>query len=488
MSADEKLDISDNHQLDAAAILRRICTIAACGGTGSGVLILVMFNAVARFTPEQEAFLLKVIFILTPVCIAASIPIYAMFCRPFLTYIKACETGEVTDEIRLKAFHWALSCPRRCVAFGYSFYPLCTFIVAVSLALAFDGFDWTQSSTLILCAVLMGFPCEMAMYIPFREALEGVTDKLATEIDDPEVRRAHAPFFSLTRKVTIALMAMSFISITVMASLAQMRAKYSIESLATDRLNTTLESMLVHYDSVEGGEALVQYANETYAHALSANIGFIPADSGQSMDLLMEAGFTETEVEIVRQSSESGSAESVITPNLFAWAQLPDKSGAIVIFSPRKEISDHVHNARGPIIIFAICIIAVTIMTTILFARDLRRTFGALRGQLRRVTQGELGRSNMFELEDELGDLSRDIDAMSGSLRSTVGKVMDTASKVDTAAHDISNVAQHINSVTTGQFQGIIHASDAVASVTAQVDGITSSVHDLTSSVEESTG
>ncbi len=488
MRANENQMTEESQELDAAAILRRVITIAAFGGTGSGILILIMFNAVARFTPAQEIYLLKLVFILTPVCILGSFPVYSIFCRPFLKYIESCKTGEVTDEIRLKALQWALSCPRRCVIFGYSFFPLTTLIVTVCLAMAFDGFDRTQSTTLILCAVLMGFPCEMAMYIPFREAVEGVTNKLATEIKDPEVRRAHAPFFSLTRKVSVALMAMSFISITVMASLAQMRAKYSIETLATERLSTTVEALVSQYASVEDGEALVRYGNETYAHALDATIVFIPRDLDQPVDGILAAGLTEAEIDIVRENFESGSAEAVITPNLFAWAQLPDDSGAMAIFSNRKKVSDHVHDARGPIILFAICIIFVTVMLTLLFARDMRRTFDALRAQVRRVSKGDLGRYNMFEVEDELGDLSRDIDEMSGSLRFTVGKVMDTASKVDTAAHDISNVAQHINSVTTGQFQGIVHASDAVASVTAQVDGITNSVQDLTCSVEESTG
>ena len=79
-----------------------------------------------------------------------------------------------------------------------------------------------------------------------------------------------------------------------------------------------------------------------------------------------------------------------------------------------------------------------------LLARDVgrrRRLCAGRRSAWRRAT---CGRGEVYESEDELGELSRSFEAMAGALRGTVRRVSQAADRVEATAGEMAGVSQAV--------------------------------------------
>ncbi len=474
-----------NEEIDGRAIRRRIIQLAAFGGTSSGFLVLGVFALGARLTPEQVPFILKVVVSLTVSGILVSIPVYARLLGPILEYLGARETDPRIDTLRHKAFTSVLSCPRYMVIFGYSYYPTCALILSGLCILRFEDFDRTMAGLMILCASGMGFPSEMALYVPFRRTLEPVRNKLAMEIQDATIRNEIAPFFSLPRKIAIAMISLAFIAVIVMSSLVQLRAKQTMEAVLLENHEKILQHVAQTYAETGDLVATLEFARQNYGRPLGIDFSLLDVDGREVLDAGASA-WLPSELEYVQGMPAGGSSIEISVPHVFAWTTLSERAGIVTASIPRDRVNARVHTARGLIVIFGGAICLISMITTWFFARDLKRAFSILQDHVQRVARGDLTRTGIFESEDELGRLGRAMDVMSASLRETVMRVTETVERVDQAAGDISSVAQDVSAVTTDQIQGISHAAEAMGSVTLRVDSIADSTRGLTTAVEES--
>jgi len=102
-------------------------------------------------------------------------------------------------------------------------------------------------------------------------------------------------------------------------------------------------------------------------------------------------------------------------------------------------------------------------------ARDLARGIAALRAEAERIALGDLTRSEIFESEDELGDLARDFDRMRQALRDTVRRVADAADRVDAASGQLAVVGGSVAEGAAEQERCIAQASESTASIRERV-------------------
>ena len=114
------------------------------------------------------------------------------------------------------------------------------------------------------------------------------------------------------------------------------------------------------------------------------------------------------------------------------------------------------------------------------------RATEALRGEAERLSSGDLRRGEVYESEDELGELSRSFEAMASSLRATVGRVSEAADRVEATAGEMAGVSEAVSSVTADQVRGIQQTTTSMEAINRQVRGIADSSQTLNVSVEES--
>ena len=122
-----------------------------------------------------------------------------------------------------------------------------------------------------------------------------------------------------------------------------------------------------------------------------------------------------------------------------------------------------------------------------LLAQDVSRATAVLRGEAERLASGDLRRGEVYECEDELGELARSFEAMASSLRATVGRVSEAADRVEATAGELAGVSEAVSSVTARPGAGDrSRRRRRWRRSTQQVRGIADSSQTLNASVEES--
>jgi methyl-accepting chemotaxis protein len=169
----------------------------------------------------------------------------------------------------------------------------------------------------------------------------------------------------------------------------------------------------------------------------------------------------------------------------FAWNSSRRGDRVLVTMLPRSGLA---HLTRPATEVFALLALSLAIACSAawIVARDLSRAIGALRLEAERIARGDLRRADVFESEDELGELSRAFDRMRRALRETIGRVAGAADRVDAAAGELSGIGASVADAAGQQERGLGQASESTHAIREQVAGITESAQALSSSVEES--
>jgi methyl-accepting chemotaxis protein len=187
----------------------------------------------------------------------------------------------------------------------------------------------------------------------------------------------------------------------------------------------------------------------------------------------------------VASGEESGDSTSLRGDHIFAWLALPDQR-ILLALSPAERLQ---LDQSALWIVFALLLVVSTGIAAALawlLAQDVSRATEALRGEAERLSSGDLRRGEVYESEDELGELSRSFEAMASSLRATVGRVSEAADRVEATAGEMAGVSAAVSSVTADQVKGIQQTTTSMEAINRQVRGIADSSQTLNVSVEES--
>ena len=186
-----------------------------------------------------------------------------------------------------------------------------------------------------------------------------------------------------------------------------------------------------------------------------------------------------------RAARRAATVRSLRGEHVFAWLALPDQR-ILLALSPAERLQ---LDQSALWIVFALLLLVSTGIAAALawlLAQDVSRATAALRGEAERLASGDLRRGEVYESEDELGELSRSFEAMASSLRATVGRVSEAADRVEATAGEMAGVSEAVSSVTADQVKGIQQTTTSMEAINQQVRGIADSSQTLNVSVEES--
>jgi methyl-accepting chemotaxis protein len=187
----------------------------------------------------------------------------------------------------------------------------------------------------------------------------------------------------------------------------------------------------------------------------------------------------------VARGAASGDSAGMRGAFVFSWRALPDKRILLALSPAERTQLDH----SALWTVFALLLLVSTTVAALLawmLAHEVSRATEALRAEAERMSSGDLRRGEVYESEDELGELSRSFEAMAGALRSTVRRVSQAADRVEATAAEMAGVSEAVSSVTADQVKGIQQTTTSMEAINQQVRGIADSSQTLNVSVEES--
>ena len=143
------------------------------------------------------------------------------------------------------------------------------------------------------------------------------------------------------------------------------------------------------------------------------------AGSASGIGAKLEREIAASIEQAVARGEASGDSARLRGAQVFSWRALPDRR-ILLALSPAERLQ---LDQSALWTVFALLLLVSTGIAALLgwlLAQDVSRATESLRGEAERLSLGDLRRGEVYESEDELGELSRSFEAMGSALRATV--------------------------------------------------------------------
>jgi methyl-accepting chemotaxis protein len=404
---------------------------------------------------------------------------------PVAACLDRLRAGDGRPEDLREGFAAVVSLPVRGQLVGWLWWSLGGLIVGVGMKLVFDTFTWLSAFIMVSAAVSGGFVMTVFHFHLVKRLVEPLREALAQQLSDPVERGALVRTTSLHRKLVFSITGVTVFTVLFAIFCAQIRSMRPVEAHAVRVQSRFLEDVARNFEFYEES-ALPTARAEARQFGIADDVVLLDAD----METVLEGDASLVlpgERELMRAAGEGRRDSTAFdSPHVLAWLPLPDDGRVLVAVSRWEPLMGEIWATR---LVFAVLVgVAALLALGVghLLASDVSRATQALRGEAERLAGGDLRRGRVFESEDELGELSRSFEAMSGSLRETVGRVSSAADRVEATAAEMAGVAASVSSVTADQVSGIRQTTSSMEAINGQVRGIADSAQALNVSVEES--
>jgi len=369
------------------------------------------------------------------------------------------------------AFGASLDVVRRGLLLSYGMWPLGALGVALTLKLLSAEVAWAYVVVLVWAGALGGAVSSPAVAYVFKREIEPLRAHLARAIEDPDRRGAAARPLSLVWKLQGTVLLTTVVPVIMMLSVVHRQVDLSLVDFVHEQQAAWLAR------AAEAGPGLALGA------PVSARDGawaLLDAASGAALAGRPEAVPVLDPVAFALDETGRGTTAD----HVYAWRRIDDGRGVLVAALPRSALGGQ---AAAPELLGLLALaIALACSAAWIVTRDLGRGIGALRAEADRIAGGDLSRADVYESEDELGELGRAFDRMRQALRETVGRVATAADRVERATAEMAAVGSAVAESAADQERAVVQARQSTDAVREQATGITDSAQELSASVEES--
>jgi methyl-accepting chemotaxis protein len=386
-------------------------------------------------------------------------------------------TEGTTREEDVAAFGASIDLVRQVLVNSYLLWPLGALAVALTMKILSAGVMWADVLALLAAGAMGGVVSSPTVAFLFKREVEPLRARLARLVEDPELRARAAKPLSLVWKLQGTVLVTTVVPVLVMLTVVQRQLGASLEEFVQVRQHAWL-------DTLAGAPGAAAAASESARRSGSVE-GWAVLD-GRSGDVLAgEATTLSAEQRSALARSDETRGQGSTASHLFSWRRL-EGNRLVVASLPREVVSGSWRRLAPEVLGLLVLALAVACSAAWIVSQDLGRGIRALRTEAERIAAGDLSRPEVFESEDELGDLGRAFDRMRQEIRDTVGRVAQAADRVDAAAIQMATVGSAVAGAAADQERAVAHARDSTDTVRAQAGDITSSAQELSASVEES--
>jgi len=369
------------------------------------------------------------------------------------------------------AFAAATGVTREVILNSFLLWPAGAAAVGLTLKVLTPAVTWSDVLALIVAGALGGAVSLPAVAFLFKRETEPLRRHLARRVIDPDERAAAVSRLPIGWKLQGTVLVTTVIPVVAMITLFHQQLGGSLAEFAHARQLEWLE---------RAGQGAAPDRRDLPISEAAGGWVLLDAASGEP---LASAGAV-PEAALPIGAAESGTGRAAGT--VYSWLRL-DGGGRILVATLAE--ASLAAPAAGALPVFAglfLLALVVACSAAWVVARDLGAGLGALRGEVDRIAAGDLSRPEVFESEDELGDLARAFDRMRQALSDTVGRVGLAADRVEAAAAELGVVGTTVAASAGDQERAVVQARESTDTVREQAAGITSSAQELSASVEES--
>jgi len=448
-----------------------------------GFIIAYLWPALT-FTAEQLVAIAGVVAILVAVLMPPYGALFHHWCAPILKYLNSPDPEDVAGEVRLAAFGVITDLPRRQFLGSFGLWLVFGFPASFYLYLRFD--DFSLDSTIVLFAAITsgGLLSSVIGFFALKNHLKEIRTTLARALPDPELRRNAAHQVSVRAKLFVSTSGLILVTLIFGVSVTSVRGKLATERFITRAQIEILDDVLAAIDDGASVEDAIASARGA-AHGVVKRFVLVDLSSARKRGF-EAAPFGGAEIRAILERP-SGESDKLDTANAFAWKRLSGSPArALVAVTPLELLGGGFLESQGAFL----SLIAVALAAALLIARFIAGDFGsaidALRSEVSRIAEGDLRIEQVYESEDDLGDLARSVEEMARSLRDTVAQVASAASRVEATANEIEKASTGVSEVASEQSQSIQRVSGEMDQVSLRAREISTSAGSLAGSIEAS--
>ncbi|MGI9591382.1 MAG: methyl-accepting chemotaxis protein [Myxococcota bacterium] len=436
--------------------------------------------ALLEMTREQWVWLFGAIAVWTLMITAPQMALDRYRLRDLMAYLDLRSTGaEVSRSLLRAAYRNASRLPRGAAIMGFMSWLVPVVAIGLAMELRWPQWGGYEHMVLLMAGTQAGIVAAVFLQFAAKRAAQGVRAALVADVPDPEERAELTTANTVREKLLWCVTLIAIVPVVFAALLFHARALRSVEEFAVGLQGDVLEQVLAGGDPQQArrslAAALPSLAEDLWIASLEPEGG---AAGGLAPEMLAEVK------RALAAGADRGDSIGLPSDRHFSWRRAPDGS-LWVVSLPADALA--AANAQPWLIFLGLLLGAGSVACGLayLLAEDVSQATVRLCASAERLASGDLRPGEVFESEDELGEVSRAFDRMAGSLRVTIGSVAQAADRVEATAGSMSEVSSSVFSVTADQVAGIQHTSRSMETISAQVRGIADSAQQLNGSVEE---
>jgi methyl-accepting chemotaxis protein len=393
--------------------------------------------------------------------------------RELSRWLDRCAAGEAGEADHRAAFSASTDVTREVVLNSFLLWPVGAGLVGLTLVLlapAVSGFDVLS---LVVAGALGGAVSIPAVAFLFKRETGAMRMHLARLLVDPETRAAAVRRLPISWKLQGTVLVTTVVPVVAMLNLFQQQLRGSLAEFSQERQAEWLE---------RAGQGAAPDARDLPVSEAAGAWLLLDAASGARLAAAGPAPGPEVALPIGEAARGAGQAAG----HVFSWQRLDDGRRILVATLPLESLAAPIAGAMPAFAGLFVLALLVACSAAWVVARDLGAGLRALLGEVGRIAAGDLSRPEVFESEDELGDLARAFDGMRQALGETIGRVGHAADRVEAAAAELGSVGAAVAAAAADQERAVVQARESTDTVREQVAGITGSAQELSASVEES--
>ncbi|MCL4684525.1 methyl-accepting chemotaxis protein [Myxococcota bacterium] len=385
--------------------------------------------------------------------------------------------GTATEQDDLRAFGASIDVVREVLLSSFILWPSGALAVGLTLRMWVPSVTAWDVGTLLLAGALGGAFSSPFVTFLFKRDIAPIRARLARTIADPDLRAKAARPLPLAWKLQATVLITTVVPVVAMLSVAQRQVGMAVAAVVHEQQQQWLD------DRIEQSPAALSLASLP----ISATDGSFALYDAETGSLVGGRGPDAEEVAMPADiKAGSGVGSGFVDGRYLAWRTSEDGRRVLVAMLRASALPARAIGATPELLGLLLLALLVSCASAQIVARDLSGGLTALRAEADRIARGALDRAEIFESEDELGDLGRAFDRMRQALRETVGRVTQAAERVERAAAELGAVGGAVAAAAADQEQAVTRARASTDAVREQVAGITSSAQELSASVEES--
>jgi methyl-accepting chemotaxis protein len=385
--------------------------------------------------------------------------------------------GTATPDDDLRAFAASIDVVREVLLSSFILWPGGALAVGLTLGLWVPAVSGGDIGTLLLAGLLGGAVSSPFVTFLFKRDVAPIRARLALSITDPDVRAGAARPLPLAWKLQATVLITTVVPVVAMLSVAQRQVGSAVAEVVHAQQRQWLD------DRVDQSPAALSLASLPIS---GTDGSFALFDVGTAS--FMGGRGPDAELIAVPADWAGDEAEGsvLVDGRYLAWRTSEDGRRVLVAALRASALPARAVGSTPELLGLLALALLVSWASAWIVARDLSGGLARLRAEADRIAGGALDRPEVYESEDELGDLGRAFDRMRQALRETVGRVTQAADRVDAVASELGTVGASVAGAAADQERAVLRARESTDTVRQRAAGITSSAQELSASVEES--